>query len=202
MPDLAALISAQLQLARDGRVGYLEGQISPAESGGWTCTLEAAAFEPINISAQLSGPSAEVEDIGYLTFCSRMAPGSRLLMATGDWHRPHPWLSVFVPCNAVRQFVADALTGLSADLLGPIPMLLYPLRRGDRPAPGLTTPAADADGLFYLFSILRTVPGTPDAITAALASNTMLSRRAVEMGGGVYQGASVIASTAPTSDPL
>ena len=194
MPSLAALIAAQRQLAREGRVGYLEGQIAPAESGGWSYLLEAAAFHPADATALgglEAGPSAEIEEVDYLTFCHRMTTGSRLLMATGDWYRPHPWLCVFLPCGAVEQFVADALAELSVDLLGPIPMLLDPLRRGPRPAPGLVTPVADADGLFYLFSILRTVPDTAEAIAAALASNAALARRAAEMGGSVYPAASI-----------
>jgi hypothetical protein len=65
-------------------------------------------------------------------------------------------------------------------------MLLYPLRRGPVPAPGLATPSGDADGLFWSFSILRTVADDADAITAALAENAELAQAAVAAGGTVY----------------
>jgi cytokinin dehydrogenase len=83
-----------------------------------------------------------------------MVPGVRLLAATGDWYRPHPWLSVFLPVDAVEQYVNDALAMLTPETLGPIPMLLYPLRRGPVPPPGLATPAGEET--FFMFSILRT----------------------------------------------
>lgn len=86
-----------------------------------------------------------------------MLDGVRLLAATGDWYRPHPWLSVFLPASEARRYVTEALATLTPDAVGPIPMLLYPMRRGPVPAPGLPTPADDGNGLCYTFSILRTV---------------------------------------------
>jgi len=110
----------------------------------------------------------------------------RLLVGSGDWYRPHPWLSVFLPMDAAERYVASALDGLTPAAVGPIPMLLYPLSRGDVPAPGLATPPGDDDGLFCTFSILRTVPDDRDAINAALDDNQRLATAAIEAGGTVY----------------
>ena len=126
------------------------------------------------------------EDTDYLTFCHRLLPGIRLLAEAGDWYRPHPWFSAFLPSDATEWYVADVLRTLTPETLGPIPTLLYPLRRGPIPAPGLATPAADTDGLFYTLSILRTVTGGPDATAAALAGNQSLARAVIEIGGTVY----------------
>ncbi len=64
-------------------------------------------------------------------------------------------------------------------------MLLYPLRRGGVPAPGLATPPGDNDGLFCTFSILCTLPDDRDAINT-LDDNQRLATAAIEAGGTVY----------------
>ena len=194
-PSLDTLVASQLAVARERRFSYLEGQIIASEPGQWSYHLEAATFYSGEAPAPPAGASrgpcpADIEELGYLAFCHRLTPGIRLLAATGDWYRPHPWLSVFLPCDAVRQYVADALAGLAPQTLGPLPVLLYPLRRGQVPAPGLPTPAGDSDGLFYLFSILRTVTGGPEAVAAALDHNQRLARAAADIGGTIYQCAS------------
>jgi cytokinin dehydrogenase len=188
-PDLATLINSQTWLARERRYEYLEGQVALGEDGAWTFTLEIASFfdgrSVVDVlGVDLSGTS--IEEVSYQAFCRRMEPGVRLLAATGDWYRPHPWLSVFLPGEAVERYVTAALENLTAETLGPIPMLLYPLRRGQVPVPGLATPAGDQDGLFWSFSILRTTADGGDALDAALAGNQVLARRAVEAGGTVY----------------
>jgi FAD/FMN-containing dehydrogenase len=196
VPSLVTFIACQRRLARERRFGYLEGQIIAGETGGWDYMLELAAFYSGNApddKALLDGlrlsPAAvrvDVEDAGYEEFCQRMLPGVRLLAATGDWYRPHPWLSVFLPADVAGEFVADTLASLSPASVGPLPMLLYPLRRGPIQAPQLSTPSADEDGLFYSFSILRTVPATAQAIAAAVESNKERAQIAVAAGGTLY----------------
>ena len=193
-PTAATLIACQRSAARDRRFSYLEGQIAADQNGRWSYVLEAGAFytaEPPADAALLDALSltpgpAEIEDLDYLSFCDRMQDGVRLLAASGDWYRPHPWLSVFLPMDAAEQYVAGALDRLTPATAGPIPMLLYPLRRGEVPAPGLATPPGDDDGLFCTFSILRTVPDDRDAINAALDDNQRLATAAIEVGGTVY----------------
>lgn len=176
--SVSDLVAAQLRLASEGHVDHLEGQITLNEAGGWRFTAEVASFHDGDV---LSLDAAE--DMSYLAFCQRMTPGVRLLAATGDWYRPHPWISVFLPAATVEQYVNDALAELTPETLGPIPMLLYPMRRGPVPAPGLETPAG-AD-LFFAFTILRTT-ATDSATQAALAQNTRLAEAAVAAGGTVY----------------
>jgi cytokinin dehydrogenase len=195
LPSLATLVACQRKLARESRFGYLEGQVTIGESGQWDYVLELACFHqgrPPRDTALLEGlyhdrVQVDAEDVDYVTFCNRMAPGVRLLAATGDWYRPHPWLSVFLPGNQVQRYVSTALASLTPENLGPLPMLLYPLRRGTHPASRLATPPADQDGLFWSFSILRSVDGTSAAINAALAGNQVLASAAVEAGGTVYR---------------
>jgi cytokinin dehydrogenase len=194
MPSVATLVACQRRLAQERRFSYLEGQIATGDSGSWEYTLESAAFYSGNApedrallnGLRLKPHDVDIEDTDYETFCDRMLPGVRMLAATGDWYRPHPWLSVFLPVDEVGRYVTEALATLTPDAVGPIPMLLYPLRRGPMPAPGLQTPADDGDGLFYAFSILRTVPGTAEAVSKALGSNRKLADRAIAAGGTVY----------------
>jgi FAD/FMN-containing dehydrogenase len=190
VPSLATFVACQLRLARARRFGYVEGQIAASGSGGWEYVLEIGAFYSgyaPDDRALLDGLTPdEVTDFGYEAFCHRMMDGVRRLAATGDWYQPHPWLSVFLPVHEVGWYVSEALATLAADTAGPVPILLYPLRRGLVPAPGLETPAADRDGLFYSLSILRTVPGTAEAIGDALRSNRELAEKAIASDGTVY----------------
>jgi cytokinin dehydrogenase len=179
IPYLSAadLISAQPRLADEGRADHLEGQITLDETGKWQFTDIVATFHDADVPC----PDG-AEDMSYLEFCERMAPGVRLLAATGDWYRPHPWIGVFLPSGAVEQYVNDALTELTPETLGPIPMLLYPMRRGTVPAPGLGSPDGE---VFFAFTILRTT-ATETATEQALAHNARLAEAAIAVGGTVY----------------
>jgi hypothetical protein len=86
--------------------------------------------------------------------------------------------------DAVERYVNAALAGLTPETLGPIPMLLYPLRRGTIPAPGLMTPGHQ--DLFFSFSILRTVAADGEVIADTLDHNGRLERAAAATGGCTY----------------
>jgi FAD/FMN-containing dehydrogenase len=178
-PDAGALMAAQLALVREGRFGYVEGQITLAVGGGWDFAAEIAAYAD---EVTLPPGAVDVEEVSYRDFCHRMVPGVRLLAATGDWYRPHPWFSAFLPAATAEGFVNAALAGLRAATVGPLPMLLYPMRRGRAPAPGLVTPG---DEPFFAFTILRTTEGG-DALAEALAGNGRLAAAAAAAGGAVY----------------
>lgn len=185
--DVAALTAVQLQAVRSQRFGYVEGQITLSEYGTWAFTAELGTYLASGEEAEpVPGDGVTVEDVAYRDFCHRMAPGVRLLAATGDWYRPHPWFSAFLPDDTVNDYVNTALAEMSAATVGPIPTLLYPMRRGQVPAPGLATPTGDKDGLFFAFTILRST-ATPEALDAALASNERLAQAAEEAGGTVYR---------------
>jgi cytokinin dehydrogenase len=190
-PTVGALIVAQTKLAQELWFDYIEGQILRDENGAWRFIAEVGAYhggDSVVDDRALDGIGAgsgpiETEDMTYLDFCRRMVPGVRLLAATGDWYRPHPWFSVFLPVNAVERYVNDALAGLTPETLGPVPMLLYPLRRGPAPATGLVTPAGE--GMFFSFSILRTA-ATDEAVAISLARNEQLEQAALAVGGTRY----------------
>jgi FAD/FMN-containing dehydrogenase len=188
-PDVSALVADQLRLARERRLGYIEGQIELGEDGEWRFSAELGIFSRAGQSPgdpaleALSRRTTNIEDMSYRDFCYRMTPGVRLLAATGDWYQPHPWFSAFLPSGAVERYVNSALAELTLATVGPIPTLLYPLRRGSVPAPGLVTPAHDE--LFFAFSILRTTQAD-DALAEALTSNERLARDALAAGGTVY----------------
>jgi hypothetical protein len=191
-PTVGALATDQVRMACERRFGYLEGQILPDEAGGWRYIAEAATFGA-ECSAEGSGDalnglafdrgSAQTEEMTYHGFCHRMTPGVRELAATGDWYRPHPWFSVFLPAGAVEQYVNAVLAGLKPAMLGPLPVLLYPLRRGTAPAPGLVTPGRGEQ--FFSFSLLRTTASCRDT-AAAIAHNEQLRQDAIAAGGCVY----------------
>lgn len=176
-PSAGELVAAQLGLANGERADHLEGQIALGEVGGWQFTAEVATFHDGDVPC-LDG----AEDMSYLEFCQRMAPGVRLLAASGAWYRPHPWISVFLPVANVEQYVNYALSELTPETLGPVPVLLYPMRRGTVPAPGLKAPEGE---LFFAFSILRTA-ATDIATEEALAHNTRLAEAAIAAGGTIY----------------
>src|SRR5205814_2316799 len=116
VPDVPSMAACQLRIARERRFGYLEGQIALDETGRWTYLVEAAAFysgSPPADQQMLDGLTsgigpAEIQDLGYGEFCHRMLAGVRLLAATGDWYRPHPWFSVFLPAIAAVPYVTQA----------------------------------------------------------------------------------------------
>jgi hypothetical protein len=188
-PDVGALVADQLTLAHERRLGYIEGQIELGENEEWRFSAELGIFSPagqppgVPAAATLSRRTADTEDMSYRDFCHRMTPGVRLLAATGDWYRPHPWFSAFLPAGAVEQYVNSALAELTHATVGPIPTLLYPLRRGSVPAPELVTPAHDE--LFFAFTILRTTE-TDGALAEALTINERLAQAALAVGGTVY----------------
>jgi cytokinin dehydrogenase len=183
VPDLDAMLACQEQAVSSGRFGFVGGEIAADGPAAWTYLVEAGAFwsgsAPADPPVVPGSGSVETEDLSYLDFCERMLPGVRLLASTGDWYRPHPWFMVFLPSHLVAGYVAEALSEMLPDTLGPLPMLLDPLRRGPVPAPGLRTP----DGMFYSFSVLRTVRDDPFLVQAALTHNAVLAARARLAGG-------------------
>jgi hypothetical protein len=181
------LVAMQLRAAREKQADYIEGQILLGDGRDWQFTAELGIYargnHPDN-NADLDA-LAQGEVLSYRDFCYRMTPGVRLLAATGDWYRPHPWFSAFLPADAVEGYVSAALGEMTAETVGPVPSLLYPMRRAAVPAPGLETPGGN-DELFFAFSILRTT-ATDQARDAALHANAKLAQAALAADGKVYR---------------
>jgi cytokinin dehydrogenase len=184
LPSAGALIALQLRLAAERQLAYLEGQIM-AGDGRWGYFLEAAAgYSGDEPPTELGLEPGSADDLSYADFCDRMMPGIRLLAATGDWYRMHPCLSVFLPSSAACRYTETAVDGFDPGSFGPLPILLYPIRRGPVPAAGFATPPGDETGLFYSFSALRTCDR--GEVGAALDYNHELEQAAIAAGGTVY----------------
>ena len=199
---LDVMIACQERVVSSGRFGYVEGEIAADEAGSWTYTVGAAAFwsgSPPAFDPGLSGSGpVRTEDLSYPEFCDRVLPEVQHLADTGDWYRPHPWFNVFLPRQLVAEYVTEALSEMMPLALGPIPMLLYPLRRGPVPVPGLKTP----DGMFYAFSVLRTVHDNPVLLHAALTHNALLAARARVAGANDYSSALPDCPGMPYGQPM
>jgi cytokinin dehydrogenase len=198
LSSVQALTGWQQQAAGSGQFGYLEGQIARDESGQWTYVAEAAAFGGLDAALVSGAGQVEAEDLSYLDFCHRMRPGVRQLAGTGDWYRPHPWFSAFLPPDLVTGYVTEALGELPPATLGPLPVLLDPLRRGLVPASGLATPD---DELFFSLSILRTVHDLPMLVNAALTHNALLTARARLAGANDYAPLTALPTAAGPQEP-
>ncbi|MEV5413040.1 FAD-binding protein [Thermopolyspora sp. NPDC052614] len=194
-PSVAALTADQRKVVRDGRFGYVEGQIvAPTESGGdWGFLLEAVAFHngttpPDN--AALLGDLAyqrgteQIDDLSYFDFANRLAEPVEFLKSIGEWSRPHPWWNGFLPSSAIDAFVGSFLTTLTPTDIGTSGViLLYPFRRAALQTPLLRVPDEE---LVFLFAVLKTAsPGaaTPDAMITA---NRTLYDQARAAGGHQY----------------
>lgn len=182
--DRDRFVRDQLALAGDPRWCHLEGQAVSADGSGWQYMIEAAC--PTGSPAEIDGlgfdrGSAEITEITYRDLAHRMDPGVPALITTGDWYRPHPWFSAFVPASRVHAYLDAIMPALRPADVGPLPVLIYPLRRGSRPAPGLATPP---EATFFNVSVLRTCD--PGDVTAAIADNDRLLRVAHEHGGTWY----------------
>lgn len=178
--DADVFVRDQLALCGDPRWCHLEGQAVPEDGIGWRYLIEAAT-DGVPELGGLGYGAVEVSELTYRELAHRMAPGVRELIATGDWYRPHPWFSAFVPASRIRGFLAEVMPALRPSALGPLPVLIYPLRRGARPAPGLATPGEET---FFTVSVLRTCDFADAA--AALADNVRLLRVAEAYGGTWY----------------
>ena len=184
--DPHLFVRDQLALNGDQRWCHLAGQALSLDGATWHYMIEAAdatADKPADIGALgFERGSEEITEITYRDLAHRMEPGVLELITTGDWYRAHPWFSAFIPTSRIHEFLAETMPTVRPADVGPLPILIYPLRRGRRPAPGLSTPS---EATFFNVSILRTC-STPDASALAVADNDRLLRVAEEHGGTWY----------------
>lgn len=183
-PDL--FVRDQLALSGDPRWCHLEGQALSVDGTTWRYMIEVADAVPDKTAdigtLSFERGSEEITEITYRDLAHRMEPGVLELITTGDWYRAHPWFSAFIPASRIQEFLAETMPSLRPADVGPLPILIYPLRRGQQPAPGLSTPSEET---FFNISILRTC-ATPGTSASALADNERLLRVAEEHGGTWY----------------
>ncbi|MFE0257439.1 FAD-binding protein [Streptomyces sp. NPDC059010] len=195
----ATYLTDQRRLARDARFSHVTGQARPALGGGWQYMIEAVA--PHTDPPRCGQPPAddellvgdldhdrdteEIADLSYAEYLHRLDRDERLLRATGEWHRPHPWLTLLLPEQAVASFVPallaeDAQRGLRT--CGTVQ--LRPLSGRALHAPLLRRPAGE---LLCLLSLMRTAPpDRPGVVRRLVAANRALYERATAVGGVLH----------------
>jgi cytokinin dehydrogenase len=188
----AALTADQRMLLHEGRFAYLQGEILPAERG-WVHMLEAAFFrypstEPRDdhLLAGLSDtrPLAAIRDLTYLDFADRLAPAEALLRSVGEWSRPHPWWTAFLPDTVTDDFVHQLASELTVEGIGATGLILvYPVFTASMDTPLFRRPEAP---VVFLVSILRTSPPDETAVSAAIADNRRWYDLARTLGGIGY----------------
>jgi FAD/FMN-containing dehydrogenase len=190
--DIAIFTADQQTLVDDERFDYVEGQVIPNGTGGWSFMLEAAKFysapaTPDN-AALLAGlghnaGTEQISDVSYFDFLNRLAPTIAFLKAIGIWGFPHPWSDIFIAEHAVNGYVSDVLANLTLDDTGQGPVLLYAFKTANMQRPLFRLP--DTEHAF-LFSILRTAPPVPEIVAAMVASNRALYEQNRDLGGTRY----------------
>lgn len=129
--------------------------------------------------------TAEIEDLSYAEYLHRLDRDERLLRATGEWDRPHPWLTLLLPEAAAAAFVPAVLAEADQQGLRFCGVVqLRPLSGRVLRAPLLRRPPGE---LLCLLSLMRTAPPTdPGAVQRMVAANRALYERARTMGGVLH----------------
>lgn len=191
--NLANFTKDQRELIASERFNYVEGQIVPADSGGWNYTLEAASFynssAPPNNNTLLArlnylSGSEQIEDKSYFDFLNRLAPLVEQLKSIGVWSYPHPWLNLFVPGSVIENFISDVVSDLTVDDTGQGAVLLYPVKTHRFKRPLFRVPKEE---VVFLFAILRTaVPPEETVVRQMVADNRRLFEQNRSLGGYSY----------------
>ncbi|MBV9688682.1 MAG: FAD-binding protein [Ktedonobacteraceae bacterium] len=192
-PNLAALIHDDATLITDGRFDYVQGYVLPTPHDEWSYVLEVVSFytppadQPDNAHL-LSGLSfitgtEQIEEKSYFDFSNRVVTQAAVLKEKGVWHHPHPWFDVFVPASEVEHYVSVALTDLSPNDFGLLPILLSALNTSCFHSPLLRLPTEET---VFAFDILRTVTPNPEGVAKAVAHNRQLFEHNRALGGTHY----------------
>ncbi|MCH5671265.1 FAD-binding protein [Streptomyces gilvus] len=184
----------QRRLARDARFSHVAGQARPAIDGTWDYVTEAVAphtgqlpcDDPLFIGDLDHDPdTAEIEDLSYAEYLHRLDRDERLLRATGEWQRPHPWLTLLLPEEAATTFVPSVLADRRQEGLRHCGTVqLRPLNGSALHAPLLRRPPGE---LLCLLSLMRTAPpDRPDVVRELVAANRAVYEAALAVGGVVH----------------
>lgn len=192
--DPAGFFTDQRRLARDDRFSHVAGQARPALGGTWRYMIEAVTpydGELPCVDDLLIGDldhdrdTAEIEGLSYAEYLHRLDRDERLLRATGEWDRPHPWLTLLLPETAAAAFVPAVLAEADQQGLRFCGVVqLRPLSGRVLRAPLLRRPPGE---LLCLLSLMRTAPPTdPGAVQRMVAANRALYERARAVGGVLH----------------
>ncbi|MFJ9900630.1 FAD-binding protein [Streptomyces sp. NPDC091280] len=192
--NLESYLADQRMLARDGRFDQLQGRARPTVGHGWEFVVEAAAHHTGSRPPDDSGllddlrherDTEEIGNVSYTEFLHRAVAEERILRVTGEWLRPHPWLTLLLPDDCVSAFVPAVLRDeAQRDLWTRGLVLLCPLRAEALRSPLLRKPAT---GVIHLFALWRTAPPNDlAAVQQMVRANREVYERARTFGATVY----------------
>ncbi|MGI3224188.1 FAD-binding protein [Streptomyces sp. GTA36] len=192
--DLRSYLADQRKLLHDGRFDQLRGQARPTAGPGWEFVVEAAAHHtrsrPSDDADLLDDlhherGTEEIEDLAFTDFLHRAAAEERILRVTGEWLRPHPWLSLLLPEDRVPDLVPTVLGGeAQRDLRTAGLVLLSPLLAERLRSPLLRRPAGS---VIHLFALLRTAPPADRAaVERMMEANRAVYEQARALGATAY----------------
>lgn len=193
-PGPESYLTDQRRLCRDGRFSHVCGQVRPSVGGTWTYMIEAVAPHTPELPADddlLIGDLAhdrdtvEMEDLSYEEYLHRPDRDERLLRATGEWQRPHPWLSLLLPEDTAASFVPAVLADPAQQGLRTCGVVqLRPLTGRTLRAPLLRRPPGDR---LCLLTLMRTAPPTDlGAVRRLVSANRTVYERARALGGVLH----------------
>jgi len=184
--DPLSMLAELRRLSDGGAFDYLLGIVTPNGDGGWNAEIEATATSDGPDDRRLAGladvaHARRIEERGQETWVRRVEERVAALQALSLWDRPHPWLDLFVPSPVADRLLGDVLATPVVHGVGPLRILLYPLRRSRLRQPLLRTPDQER---FFLLDVLCTAgPGMAHAMVSA---NRSLFERCRALGGTVY----------------
>jgi cytokinin dehydrogenase len=184
--DPPAMLTELRRLSDGGEFDYLLGIVTPNGDGGWNAEIETTAASDGPDDGRLVGMAdmvhaRRIEERGQETWVRRVEERVAALQALSLWDQPHPWLDLFVPSQAADQLLDDVLATPVVHGVGPLRILLYPLRRSRLRQPLLRPPD---DERFFLLDVLCTAgPGMADGMVSA---NRSLFERCRDLGGTLY----------------
>jgi cytokinin dehydrogenase len=186
---LEAFVQDQVRLAGEASFDHLYGNISALEGGAWDYELVATRYlwddrRPAEPDPPAFAGQVTPRDASYAAFTRRVDDWVAMLIRTGTWELPHPWLDLFLRASDAVSFISSELARSTPEALGGGGILLYPLRRSRCSAPFLRLP--DEEDVL-LFDVLRNAtPPTPRHVQALVDENARAYREALTRDAKLY----------------
>jgi FAD/FMN-containing dehydrogenase len=177
--DPKAMAAALRSLADNGPFDYLLGIVTPGESRAWDVSIEAAVGVDGTAGGRPAGGECEVRT--FADWVRRVDEPVGILRELGLWAAPHPWLDLFVGESFLDTMLTEVLGTPVLRGVGPLRILLYPLRRSRFTRRGLRLP--EEEDIFLLDVLSNAVEADAQAMVEA---NRVLFERNRELGGTLY----------------
>ncbi|MDQ3944863.1 MAG: FAD-binding protein [Actinomycetota bacterium] len=187
-PDPGVMTADLRALLFEERFEYLLGIVTPAPEGGCKASIEGV------VSGTDAMPDEErLAGLGHLRgreeldirtgeeWTRRVDEPVAVLQELGLWSSPHPWLDLFVPGSVIDTFLPEVLASPAVEGVGPLRVLLYPLRTSRFRRPLLRLPAEE---IVFLTDVLCTAP--PGGAATMVEANRFLFERNRSLGGTLY----------------